>query len=404
MIKQRKNIIAAIDIGSSKILCGMAKILGDGELEIISINSQLARGIKSGVITDLKIASDAISQVIDEAEKISGIAIRTVYINVSSSNLISHQLNSEIDVSGHEINSNDLTKLLFNSLSKYDEQQLQVVHSFIYDYILDGNRGVTNPLGMYGSKLSCSVSTLVTPNNTIANLNNCLSKCQLDVTGYVASSYASGLACLSKEEIELGVALIEIGGGCASVSIFASGQLIFADGIAIGGRHITTDIAKGLGIGFDEAERIKSIYGSVLQDSLTEKEVIEVETDGETRLISRAILTEIITARVEEILELLDQKLINAGFSIMGNNIVLAGGVANMSGMKELVNKIFESPVRIGYPKSFAESDFEIGPSSATLVGMIINAAQHFKEATILKSQERFSLKKVWYWFKENFI
>jgi cell division protein FtsA len=404
MIKQRKNIIAAIDIGSSKIICGMAKILGDGELEIISINSQLARGIKSGVITDLKIASDAIAQVIDEAEKISGIAIRTVYINVSSSNLISHQLNSEIDVSGHEINSNDLTKLLFNSLSKYDEQQLQVVHSFVYDYILDGNRGVTNPLGMYGSKLSCSVSTLVTPNNTIANLNNCLSKCQLDVTGYVASSYASGLACLSKEEMELGVALIEIGGGCASVSIFASGQLIFADGIAIGGRHITTDIAKGLGIGFDEAERIKSIYGSVLQDSLTEKEVIEVETDGETRLISRAILTEIITARVEEILELLDQKLINAGFSIMGNNIVLTGGVANMSGMKELVNKIFESPVRIGYPKSFAESDFEIGPSSATLVGMIINAAQHFKEATMLKSQERFSLKKVWYWFKENFI
>jgi len=406
MIKQRNNIIATLDIGSSKILCTIAKLSTNTQLEVMGFNSHIAEGIRCGIITDLQLATESIAQAIEGAEKNSDVRISNIYVNISSNNLISHRLSAEIDVTGHEINSKDMSKLLFQVLDKYKDQQVSLIHSFIYDYMLDGNRGITNPLGMYGANLSCEVNVLVSPNNVIANLSNCLSKCQLDVNGYIASSYASGISCLSSDEMKMGVVLIEIGSGCSSISIFTNNQLIFTDGVPVGGYHITNDIAKGLCISFENAERVKNLHGTVISTSTDSKEIIEIESeDEENSLISKAMLVEIIKARAEEILELLEHKLVNAGFSISGNKIVLIGGSANLNGLKELVNHIFSAKVRIGYSKQLCglESE-EKNMAFTTSIGMLMHINQTIKATRVNKISSGPIGKRVFQWLKDNFI
>ena len=408
MIKQRNNVIAVLDIGSSKISCMIAKFSASSELEILGSSSYIASGIRSGIITDLQAATESIATTIEGAEKSSGIRIHNLYVNIAANNLISHQLSAEIDVTGHEINSKDINKLLLQILDKYKEQQVSVIHSFIYDYTLDGNRGITNPLGMYSSTLACEVNVLVAPNNVVANLANCLSKCQIDVNGYIASSYVSGLACLSADEMKVGVILIEIGAGCSSISIFNNSKLIFTDGIPVGGHHITNDIAKGLSISYEDAERIKILYGTAVSISIESKESIELASYDDTEeinLIPRATLAEIIRARAEEILELLERKLMHAGFSISGTKIVLTGGSAHLNGLKELVNHMFTAKVRMGYPKQLSGLSTDNKNMIAnTAIGMLMYALQTTKTTSISTTSDKMTGKKIWQWLKDNFI
>lgn len=406
MIKQRNSVIAVLDVGSSKILCMIAKFSASGDLEILGSNIHIASGIKSGIITDLQSATESIATTIEGAEKNAGIRINNLYVNIAANNLISHQLSAEIDVAGHEINSKDINKLLLQILDKYNDQQVSIIHSFIYDYTLDGNHGITNPLGMYGSTLSCEVNVVVTPNNVVANLANCLLKCQIDVNGYIASSYVSGLACLSDDEMKIGVTLIEIGAGCSSVSVFNNSKLIFTDGIPFGGHHITNDIAKGLSISYDDAERMKILYGTAVSTSIESKESIELTSDDEeVNLISRSTLAEIIRARVEEILELLERKLTNAGFSISGTKIVLTGGNAHLNGLRELISHMFAAKVRMGYPKQIPGlSTDDKSMIASTAIGMLMYVVQTIKAKPIGLTSDRTTGRKIWQWLKDNFI
>ena len=411
MIKQRNNTIAVLDLGSSKILCIVAKIHANKDIEIVGFSHNLSEGIRSGFIVDLQAATNCIVQSIEDAERASGIRIKNIYVNIPSNNLLSHQLNSEIDVTGHEISSKDLNKMILQLIDRYKDQQLSVVHSFTYDYALDGNRGITNPLGMYGSTLSCDVNIMLSPTNLLANLSNCLTKCQLDVSGYIASAYVSGLACLSKDEMMMGVILIELGAGCSSISIFSNGKMVYTDGIPLGGINITNDIAKGLSISFEKAERIKILYGNATSTSTDSKDIIELNEEGvsddkdESGVIQSSILSEIIRARAEEILELLKHKVVNIGMPVSGNKIVLTGGAANLSGMKELVGSIFSSRVRMGHAKQidgFTEENKDLGFTTA--IGMINHALNNSNLNISSISSDSTLIKKTWRWLKENFM
>ena len=411
MIKQRNNTIAVIDLGSSKILCVIAKVSANKDVEIIGFSHNLSEGIRSGVIIDLQAATNCIVQSIEDAERVSGVRIKNVYVNIHSNNLLSHQLSSEIDVTGHEISSKDLNKMLLQLIDRYKEQQLSVVHSFTYDYALDGNRGITNPLGMYGSNLSCDTNIVLSPTNILANLSNCFAKCQLDVKGYISSAYVSGLACLSEDERMMGVILMELGAGCSSISIFSNGKMIYTDGIPLGGMNITNDIAKGLSISFERAERTKILYGNANSTTIDSKDVIEIsdydmgDYKDEASIIQSSVLSEIIKARAEEILELLKHKVINIGIPLSGNKIVLTGGAANLSGMKELVSSIFLSKVRIGHAKQLeglSEESKDLGFTTA--IGMINHAVSTSNiDINTVGSDGSFG-KKIWKWLKENFI
>jgi cell division protein FtsA len=414
MVKKIKSsTVAVLDIGSSKVVCFIAKIDPFGRINITGIGHNVAQGVKAGRITDIRAAEISIAQAVEAAEKMAAESIKTLYVGISSNNLISQRISSELLVTGHEISDKDINRLMFQVLDRFNDQELDVVHSFPYDYVLDGNRGIDNPLGMYGNSLAADFHTLSSPTNYLLNINNCIMRCQLEVESFISAAYASGLACLTPDEMSLGVTMLEFGGGCTSVSIFNKGHILYSDALPIGGMHVTNDIARGFGTDFINAERIKNLYGTVVMTSADYDESIEVpissnKHDTEMNVVKRSELVEIIRARVEEILDITLKKLEASGMARYGGNkVVITGGASQLSGLKEVVGHVFSKNVRIGYPielVGLAESTSGIAFSSP--VGMLLHLANSESKSRTgrqVPANDQGLISGVVQWFKENF-
>jgi cell division protein FtsA len=379
---------------------------------VLGIGHHVSQGIKAGIITDIKSTEKSIIHAVEAAEKMSGESIQRIYISIPSNNLLSHRVASEMIVTGHEINEKDLNKLLFQALDRYNDQDIEVVHTFPNDYMLDGNRGIESPLGMYGNKLSCDLHIISGQASTLLNTANCAARCQLEVEGYISSAYASGLACLTSDEMELGVVLIELGGSSTSISVFHRGNIIFTDGIPLGGMNVTNDIAQGLCTDFANAERVKNLYGSMIMTSADERETVEVpiskDEDSEMNIVNKGMLVEIIRARIEEILEIIKTKLEDSGVNKLGGNkIVITGGTSQLSGLKEFISHLFSKTVRIGHPQMLdGIADSTSGVSFAAPIGMLIHVAES-ENATdpfgLKTSSNEGVLGKLMQWLKQNF-
>ncbi|MDF3047474.1 MAG: cell division protein FtsA [Candidatus Midichloriaceae bacterium] len=413
MVKKIKNsTVAVLDIGSSKVVCFIAKIDPFGRIAVIGIGHNIAQGIKAGRITDIRAAEISVAQAVEAAEKMAGETIKSLYVGVSSNNLISQCVASELLVTGHEISDKDINRLVFQVLDKFNDQDLDVIHSFAYDYVLDGNRGIDNPLGMYGNSLAADFHILSSPTNYLLNINNCVARCQLEVDNFISSAYATGLSCLTQDEMDLGVTMIEFGGGCTSISVFNKGHILYSDALPIGGMHVTNDIARGFGTDFFNAERIKNLYGTVILTSADYDEGIEVpissnKHDTEMNVVKRSELVEIIRARVEEILDISLKKLQASGMDKYGGNkLVITGGASQLSGLKEVAGHIFSKNVRIGYPlelTGLAESTSGIAFSSP--IGMLLHIAKTNSRGNGVQSttNDQGIISGVMQWFKENF-
>ncbi len=412
MPKQRNNIVAVLDLGSSKVVCVIARMGAQGRIEVLGVGHHASYGLKAGIITDIKATEKSIVHAVESAEKMAGESIQRVYIGMPSNNLLSHRVPSEMVVTGHEINEKILSKLLFQALDRYNDQEIEIIHTFPYDYMLDGNRGIESPLGMYGNKISCDFHIISGQASTLLNIANCVARCQLEVEGYISSAYSSGIACLTADEIDLGVTLVEFGGSCTSVSVFNRGDLIFTDGVPLGGLNVTNDIARGLCTDFTNAERIKTLNGTVILTPTDEREVIEVPLtggeDSEMNVVSKSLLVEIIRARVEEILEIIYRKLEESGVSKLGGNkIVITGGACQLSGMKELVSHMFSKTVRVGYPiilEGLTENNS--GVSFVTPIGMLIHVAQTENSTDpfgLKASSSEGVFRSLFRWLKQNF-
>lgn len=411
MKKQKNATITVVDIGNTKIVCLIATTNLHNQLQIVGIGHNISNGIKAGRITDIKAAEKSIIQAISSAERMAGQSVQKIYVNVSSNNLLSQRIATDLMVTGHEINDKDINRLLFQTIEKFADQDLELIHSFAYDYVLDGNRGIENPLGMYGNQLAADFHLLFSSANHLMNMNSCFSHCQLDIEGVVSSAYASGLACLTHDEMDLGVTLIEFGGGSTSVSIFSKGHLLFTDALPIGGIHVTNDIARCISTDFASAERIKTLYGTAIMTSADFDEQIEVSQGSldsvDTNIISKSELVEIIRARIEEILDIIHKKIEVSGLEkFSGNKIVITGGGSQLAGMKEIINHLFTKNVRIGYPQKIeglAESTSGVAFSSS--IGML----QHVINSTNRKmfsqtpANDSTPLASVIQWLKENF-
>jgi cell division protein FtsA len=412
MPKQRNNIVAVLDLGSSKVVCLIARLGINGKLEVLGVGHHISHGVKAGIITDIKATEKSIVYAVEAAEKMAGESIQKVYIGLSSNNLLSHRISTDMVVTGHEISEKDLNKLLFQALDRYNDQDIEVVHSFPYEYMLDGNRGIESPLGMYGNKLSCEFHIISGQASTLLNIANCAARCQLEVEGYISSSYASGLACLTKDEMDLGVTLIEFGGSSTSVSVFNRGHIIFTDGVPLGGMNVTNDIARGLCTSYSNAERVKNLYGTLIMTSSEEKEIIEVpisdDEDSEMNIVKKEVLAEIIRARIEEILEIIAHKLEESGVSKLGGNkIVITGGACQLSGMKELVNHMFLKTVRIGYPRVLEGlRENSSGVTFTSPIGMLIHVAENERANDpygIRAANSAGIFRTFMHWLKQNF-
>lgn len=413
MAKPRHSVVSILDIGSTKVVCLIARISYAGKIEIIGIGHNGSQGIKAGRITDIKAAEISIVQAVEAAEKMAGERIKKVYLSISSNNLISQRLSAELMVTGHEITDKDLNRLLLQILDRFSEQELEIIHSFAFDYMLDGNRGIENPLGMYGNKLLGDFHVLSAPATHILNTNSCLTRCQLEVENYMSASYASGLSCLTPDEMSLGVLFIEFGGGCTSVSIFNNGHMLYTDALPIGGMHVTNDLARGLSTDFLTAERIKTLYGTVSQNNSHKfDEVIEVGAasgEGDSTNVNRSVLVEIVRARIEETIDIIMKKIDASGMSkYCGNKIVITGGASQITGMKDLVAEMFGKTVRVAYPRQLpglAESTS--GIAFATPIGMILHICDIETHYSYSKSQrpanDQGTLGNIFKWLKDNF-
>ena len=403
-----KNLISILDIGSTKITCFIAKRNFSQNHEILGAAQIASKGVRAGMIIDLEAAKDTIIKVVELAEDMASENIKDIYVSLNSSFLISARNSADVTLSNQEINVKDLNKLLFKVLEKYNRQEVEVVHTLPYEYILDGNKGITQPLGLCGNKLTGFFHVICVPVNYIVNIAKCIEKCKLNIEGYVSSGYAAGVACLKNEELESGCALIEIGGGASTVSVFFNNKIIFTDGIPYGGLHITKDIAKVFNLDLKTAEKVKNMYGSVMAGQSATGGMIKIEENLEQEeecLISQSELSAVIAARMHEIVTLLQNKLEDSDMMELVNKAVITGGCSQLFGIKELVTEIFKIKTRIGTPidhigisKEYLRANF------SAPIGMLkcIGDTRESSRKNLLENKPGI-LQAIWKWLKENF-
>lgn len=416
MLKPKGGVVAILDVGSSKVVCVVARIKPDRTIDILGVGHRQADGIRSGHITNAKQLARCISGVIDEAEKTSGDNISSVYVVVSGFNIRSHYCSVETIVNGHEINDKD-AKILHNKCSELfnDDNNYVVLHALPLQYKLDDNDGIVDPRGMYGSVLSANFHIVTASRSALLNLAHCISRCHVTIAGYIPSAYASGVACLSHDERKLGVAIVDIGGGCASIGVFENGHLSFNASVAIGGFHITKDIASGLSTTIAHAEKIKVTRGVLIVTAMDRNEPIEVpciisDSSGcaeEITHITKESLADIIRPRVEEILDFVIEKLRVADqkFPCM-HRVVFTGGTSKLNGMKELIRHIFpDMRARIGH--ATLECDINVidwtdSRFASTMGALMIIRDSIAVDTKQIEGEDKLFVKRFVNWIKEK--
>ena len=414
--KVRSGLIAALDIGSTKVCCLIARPGGaDKPMRVVGIGHQASRGLRAGVIVDLEGVEASIRAAVEAAEQMAGENIRHVVVNFSGVGLSSRMIAYEVSIGGHAIGDADVRRVMDPApalAEKPDDHEL--VHAIPVGYAIDGSRGVRDPRGLYGQSLGVNLHLIAAPGGPLRNLTTAVARCHLDVEQVVIAPYASALASLVDDEIQLGVTLLDLGGGTTSVAVFFDGELVHADCVPVGGVHVTNDIARGLSTPLAQAERLKTLYASVLPSPSDDREMITVpligeEGGSEPHQIPRSLLIGIVRPRIEEILDLVRARLEAAGFDkTAGRRVVLTGGASQLSGVRELVGRVLDRQVRQGRPKPLEGlAEAVSGPAFSTAAGLLAFALKtpRAAEAAALQVGEhppgRFS--RLGQWLRENF-
>ena len=383
----RGGFAAALDIGSSKVCCFIARVDEDGHPRVVGIGQQASRGIKGGAIVDMELAEASVLNAVHAAEQMAGTTIDRVVVNLSGGYPASSTVGVEVSLNGHEVGEADLRRALTYGHQtqvqrQHEDQGRQLIHSIPTGYSIDGSRGIRDPRGMFGEQLGVHMHIITASAGAVRNVGTCIQRCHLEPAAFVVSPYASGLACLVEDEMELGVTVIDMGGGTTTIAGFYENNVIFTDVIPVGGNHVTSDIARGLSTPLAHSERMKTLYGHVIAAPTDERELIDVPQVGEdetseSQQIPRSLLVGIIQPRVEETLELVRSRLELSGFDkIAGRRVVLTGGASQLPGTRELASTVLDKQVRIGRPTHVGGlAEATAGPAYATCAGLLNYAA-----------------------------
>lgn len=410
----RNRIVAALDVGSNKVCCFIARPDGGGGARVAGIGHQVSHGVRCGLITDMEAAETSIRAAVDAAERMAGETVQWVYANLSAGRFSSKTVAAEIEVQGHQIGDGDMKRVLAQAKSRIDKAEGDILHALPIGHVVDGSRGIQDPRGMYGDRLGVQMHVLSTASGPVRNLKTVIEHCHLEVADFAASAYVSGLSCLVSDEMDLGVTLVEMGAGTTGVAVFYEGVLVHADSIPVGGGHVTNDIARGLSTPANHAERMKTLYGSAIPGPADEREMVTVPQVGETggdaiQQVPKSILIGIIQPRIEETLELVRDRLEASSYARMaGRRLVLTGGASQLTGVRELAARVLDKQVRIGRPlrlQGLAEATE--GPAFATCAGLLSFAIRQPAEARAMTDggggHEGGRLMRVGRWLKENF-
>ena len=359
--RPRGGIIGVLDIGSTKMCCLIARV-EDKTPRILGIGHQISRGIKNGTVNEIEAARQAILPTVHAAEQMAGEQLAEVVVNLSGGFGASRMTKAEIGLNGREVNDGNMRRVLDAGFRVKEPAERTVIHSVPVGFAIDGGRSIRDPRGMYGHKLAVNMHIVTAESAAVRNLANCLGRCRLEIAALVASPYASGLACLVEDESELGVTVIDMGGGTTSIAVFFDNNLVFTDSVPVGGSHVTHDIARGLTTPIAQAERMKALYGSAIASSSDERETITVplvgeEDEGHANHVPKSLLVGIIAPRLEETFELVRDRLDASGFDkIAGRRVVLTGGASQLPGTRELAGFILDKQIRIGRPQDRSRS------------------------------------------------
>lgn len=379
--KQGSKMIVGLDIGTSKVVALVGEIGADGELEIVGIGSHPSRGLKKGVVVNIESTVQSIQRAIEEAELMAGCQIHSVYAGIAGSHIRSQNSHGIVAIRDGEVAPADIERVLEAGQAVAIPADQKVLHSLPQEYVIDNHEGVREPLGMSGVRLEAKVHVVTCALNAVQNIEKCIRRCGLEVEDVILEQLASSYASLTEDEKELGVCLVDIGGGTTDIAIFTEGAIRHTAVIPIAGDQVTNDIAMALRTPTQYAEEIKIRYACALAKLAGPEETIKVPSVGERppRDLSRQALAEVVEPRYDELFTLIQAELRRSGYEDMiPAGIVMTGGTAKMEGAVELAEEIFHMPVRLGVPQDFKGLvDVVRNPIYATSVGLLQYGHQH---------------------------
>jgi cell division protein FtsA len=426
-IPQRKAaVLAVLDVGASKIVCLIARLTPmersaslrgrTHRCKVLGLGHQRSRGVKAGAIVDLDAAEHAIRLAIDAAERMAGVELESVIVNLSGGRLSSQLYAAKTAIHGKAVRDHDVHRVLEAASAASAKPGRAVLHALPTGFSLDGQRGVRDPKGMVGDELGAELNVATCDAAAARNLMLAIERCHLRVAAVVGTPYAAGLSTLEDDEVELGCALVDFGAGSTTVGVFVEGRLVHVDAVAVGGHHVTMDIARGLSVSLADAERLKTLHGACIPSPSDDRETLTVHRTGDDMdhpsHLPKSELVRIARPRVEEILELVRDRLKAAGYAThAGRRLVMTGGACQLTGLPELARAIVSSQARIGRPlgvEGLPES--AKNPAFATAVGLLVypqvSGLEHFEPGRSIarrSGEDGGYVARVGRWLKQSF-
>ena len=407
--RTEKNLIVGLDIGTSKVVAIVGEILPEGGIEVIGLGSHPSRGMKKGVVVNIESTVHSIQRAVEEAELMAGCEIHSVYTGIAGSHIRSLNSHGIVAIRDKEVTPGDVERVIDAARAVAIPADQKLLHVLPQEFIIDNQDGIREPVGMSGVRLEARVHLVTGAVSAAQNIVKCVGRCGLEVDDIILEQLASSYAVLTEDEKDLGVCLVDIGGGTTDIAVFTEGSIRHTANIPIAGDQVTNDIAVALRTPTQHAEEIKIKYACALTQLASPEETIEVPSVGDRppRRLARTTLAEVVEPRYEELLQLVQAELRRSGFEdLCAAGIVLTGGSSRIEGLVELAEEVFHMPVRLGLPQYVTGlSDVVRNPIYATGVGLLLFG--HRNRTHRNAEFQRGGLKGIWArmrsWFQGNF-
>jgi cell division protein FtsA len=426
MAQNRTALVASLDIGTSKIACMIARLkpCAPNEalrgrthaIELVGYSQIQSRGVKAGAVVDLGECEQAVRQAVSLAEKMAKVRVESVLLSVSAGRLQGQLIEACADIKGGAVTQADVSRVTSTGMHHATAAGRTVLHALPTGYTLDGVKGIRDARGMVARQFGVDMNVVTSDATVAKNLMLVVERCHLNVEAMAASPYVAGLSVLTDDETDLGAAVVEMGAGTTTIAVYSAGRFVHASGFALGGQHITMDLARGIGACIADAERIKTLYGTVLTGGSDARELMSVPTAGDhdrdvPQIVSRATIANIIRHRVEEIFEMVRDRLTDSPFAADPRaRVVLSGGASQLTGIPELASRVLGRQVRVGRPLGFSRLPSEAKSASfAVPSGLLVYPQyahlEHVEPRTTrqLKTGTDGYFGKVGRWLREGF-
>jgi cell division protein FtsA len=392
----RAPVTAAVDLGASKVACFIMKPEGvrhaDRSITAAGVGYVQSHGVRGGVVVEMDEAASAIAKAVERAESMAGVTVSGVTVTTAGGQLASRRVSATVSLGARPIGDADMSRAITAAVSGLRMPGRRLIHLRPIAWSVDGNKGVRDPRAMFGRQLGLQLLLVSIDEQVFQTIAHCVERAHLQFEGVVAAPFASALATLEEDEMDLGAILIDMGGGSTSLAVFSGGSLIHVDSLPVGGGHVTQDVARGLSTSIVGAERIKTLHGSAIASTNEDREMIEAPPRGDDPgagpvVAPRSLLKGIIAPRVEETLELLRERLKASDIPVdSAAGVVLTGGASQLAGVREVAVRVFDRPVRLGRPRRVPHlADAAAGPAFCAAAGVLHRAAFGPREAGLRK-------------------